>query len=97
LLENYKQADLKAISEIANALNIIKQDTKNEQLSKKQLQTKRKDFNIEKIRYKYGTKSKTDYLEDKSSLLEQEQITMTTKAIRLVDYLTLYKAVGGQL
>ena len=38
-----------------------------------------------------------DYLEDKNSLLQQEQLLGNSKATRLMDYITLYKALGGEL
>ena len=50
-----------------------------------------------KKKYLAGSVSIIDYLEDKNSLLQQEQLFANSKATRLMDYITLYKALGGEL
>ena len=97
LVEKYKQTDLNAIKEIADTLHIIDKDTKNEELLLNQLFLKRNDFNLSTKKYESGVYSKIEYLNDKNVLIEQEQLTAISKIQRLCDYLTLYKAVGGQL
>ena len=97
LVEKYKQADLTAIKEIANALNIIKEDTKNEKTSLAQLEHEKNIYQISQKKYKRGIISGVDFLNDKNSYNQQEQITVLSKANRLIDYITLYKAVGGEL
>ena len=97
LVEKYKQTDLNAIKEIADALQVIDKDTKNEELLLNQLVLKRNDFKLSAKKYKSGIYSKIEYLNDKNLLLEQEQLTAISKTQRLCDYFTLYKAVGGQL
>ncbi len=97
LLEQYFQKDLKAIEEINNALNQIKQDKKSENISKNQLNIETKNFNATRKKLKQGTASKIDYFDDKTRMNEKEQILAFAKISRLIDYLSLYKAVGGQL
>lgn len=97
LVEKYKQADLTAIKEISNALNLIKEDGKNEKTSNKQLDYERNIFLTSSKKYKRGIISGVEYLKNKNSYNQQEQITAYSKANRLIDYLTLYKAVGGEL
>ncbi len=97
LFENYKQKDLVAIKEINNALNIISQDTKAQNHQKNQLDLEKKNLRIQEKKLSYGTISKIEYLNDKNSYHQQEQLYATSKALRLVDYFTLYKAVGGEL
>ncbi len=97
LLENYKQKDLVAIKEINNALNIIKQDTKTQEFQLNQLELEKKNLNAQGKKLKRGTISKIEYLNDKNSYHQQEQLFAASKALRLVDYFTLYKAVGGEL
>ena len=97
LVEKYQQVDLQAIKEISNALNIIKQDSINEKTSLEQLNIKKKNFILTNKKYNQGVASSIDYLDDKNKYYEAQQLSAASKAARLVDYFTLYKAVGGQL
>ncbi len=97
LVEKYIQTDLNAIKEISNALNIIKEDTKNEKTSLEQLDIEKNIYFASSKKYKRGTISAVEYLNDKNSYNQQQQISATSKANRLIDYFTLYKAVGGEL
>ncbi len=97
LVELYKQTDLIAIKEINNALNIIKQDKKTEIHAQNQLELEKRTMNLSKRKLNRGIISKVDFLNDKNSFHQQEQLTAASKASRLVDYFTLYKAVGGEL
>lgn len=97
LVELYKQTDLNAIKEINNALNIIKQDKKTESHANKQLELEKSTLNVSAKKLNRGVISRVDYLNDKNSYLQQSQLSAGSKAIRLIDYFTLYKAVGGDL
>ena len=97
LLEKYLQADLNAIKEVNNALNLIKQDTLAQEYSQNQVELEMKNFLASTRKLKSGVISKIDYLQNKNSLNQRQQLLGYTKASRLMDYFTLYKAVGGQL
>lgn len=97
LFEEYKEADLNAIKEVNNALNIIKQDTISEKNSYTQVQLQNKNYNASSKKLKSGVISKVEYYDDLSTLKSIEQIWASTKASRLVDYFTLYKSTGGSL
>ena len=97
LMENYKQTDLKAIKEISDSLNSIKQDTLAENNSKEKLKIENKNFYSAQRKLKRGTISKIDYVNNKVKLKQSQQILATLKTIRLVDYFNLYKATGGEL
>ncbi len=97
LMEKYKQADLNAIKEVNNSLNLIKEDTKSNESLKKQVEFEKERFFATKKKYLVGSASVVEYLEDKNSLLQQEQLFANSKATRLMDYITLYKALGGEL
>jgi len=97
LMERYLQTDLKALKEINNALNLIQQDKKTEKTSNLQLALEARNFEFSDRKFKRGVISKIDWLNDKNSYHQQEQITGYVKAQRLVDYFTLYKSTGGQL
>lgn len=97
LVENYFQTNLNAIKEINNAYNLIKQDTLAQNYSKNQVYLETQNFNASKRKLKAGTISKIEYLQNKNSLNQKEQLFAYTKASRLNDYFTLYKSLGGQL
>ncbi len=97
LVEKYKQTDLIAIKEINNALNIIDKDTINQNLSKEKLELEKNNLKNASKRLQKGTISKYDFLENKITLKEKERIFISAKAMRLIDYFTLYKAVGGAI
>ena len=97
LIEKYKQIDLIAIKEINNALNLIKQDKLSEKHSLEQLKLEKENYIASKRKLKQGTISKIDFLQNKNSLNQREQLFASSKASRLMDYFTLYKALGGQL
>lgn len=97
LFEKYLQADLNAIKEINNSLNLIKQDTLAQTYSKKQVDFEFDNYLAAKRKLKSGTISKIEYLRNKNSLNQKEQLFAYTKASKLNDYFALYKALGGQL
>ncbi len=97
LMEEYQEADLNAIKEINNALNMILQDTLSEKHSIKQLEYENRNFIASKRKLKQGTISKIEYLQNKNALNQREQLSANAKATRIMDYFTLYKALGGQL
>ena len=91
------QADLNALKELNNALNLIKQDTLAQQYSKNQVNFEYQNFIASKRKLKAGTMSKIEFLQNKNSLNQKEQLFAYAKARRIGDYFTLYKALGGQL
>ena len=97
LFEMYKQADLNAIKEINNALNIIKYDKLTENNAKKEVHLEEKNYNNSNKKLKRGVISEIELLESKNSLNQKQQILSGAKASRLINYITLYKALGGQL
>jgi len=97
LFEKYLQADLNAIKEVINALNLIKQDTLAQNFSKEQVKYEFENFIASKRKLNAGTISNIDYLQNKNSLNQKEQLYAYTYASRLNDYFALFKAVGGQL
>ena len=97
LLEEYFQKDLNALKEVSNALNLIEKDRKNEQNSFEQLELEIKNFRKTVKKLDRGVISNVDYLHDRNALNQRKQLYMMAKATRLVDYITLYKACGGEL
>jgi len=97
LMEEYKQKDLNAIKEVNNALNLIKKDSLNESDSIERLKTEEHNLYLSEKKLKKGIISKLDYLNNEKFLFKKEQELATNKVTRIVDYVTLYKALGGNL
>ncbi|MDR1167741.1 MAG: TolC family protein [Heliobacteriaceae bacterium] len=97
MFESYKQTDLTALQEVNDALCIIKFDTQTDNNTIEKLKLQKKDFEDYSKKYKQGVVSYPDFLGSKEQLLNMNQSQVQTKTVRLVNYFTLYKALGGQL
>ena len=97
LMEEYKEKDLVAIKEVNNALNLIKQDKTIENNSKERYELEKNNLNIADKKYKKGVSSKLDFLNSENYFMERQKELFTNKTARIVDYITLYKALGGNL
>lgn len=97
MFEAYRQADLNALKEINNSLLIICEDTKIDQNTNANLVTQKDNYQRAQNSYKRGTISYTNLLSEDEQLLNMEQNQIDSKTNRLIDYITLYKAVGGKL
>ena len=97
LLNNYYQTNLTAIQEINNALTTIEHDDKKYEDTKLQSELERKDFDLSSAKYEQGTISKLDLTQLRENVLSTDKLVADQKINCLVDYITLYKAVGSQL
>lgn len=97
MFEEYKQVDLRALKEVNDSLIIVRQDTAIDNNAIKNLKIQTDNYNRSNNRYKTGVISCPQLLTEREMLISTEQNQVNTKASRLVDYLTLYKAVGGKL
>ena len=97
LLNNYYQTNLTAIQEINNALITIDHDDKKYEDTKLQAELERKDFDMSSAKYEQGTISKLDLTQLRENVLSTDKLVADQKVNCLVDYITLYKAVGSQL
>lgn len=97
LFENYRQTDLDAVKEVNTALCIIKHDTNIDNNTKNQLEFETKNYLDAQKMYDRGVISNNDFFNEKRRYLTEEFETSQTKTQRLVNYFTLYKAVGGKL
>lgn len=97
MFEAYRQADLNALQEVNNSLLIIKEDTKIDENTEKNLVTQIDNYQRAEESYQRGVISYSELLSDKEQLLDMEQNRVNSKTTRFVDYITLYKAVGGKL
>ena len=97
LFENYRQVDLEAVKEVNTALCIIKHDTNIDNNTKNQLAFETENYNDAQKMLKQGVISNNDYLNAKRKYITEELAHTQTKSQRLINYFTLYKAVGGKL
>ena len=95
MFEAYKQADLTAIQEINDALCMIKYDTDKDNNNLKKARLESANFDIIVERYKAGIISYLEMIQFQETLLNLQTEKDNSKAQKLVDYITLYKATGG--
>ena len=97
IFETYKQTDLNAIKEVSDSLLIIKEDTDIDKNTISQAKLQTDNFNRAAESAKRGLISVQSLLLEKEQVLIMSQNRANSKTNRLIDYITLYKAVGGQL
>lgn len=97
LFEDYKQTDLEAVKEVNTSLCLIKHDTTIENNTLKKINYEYKNLTDSQKRFNRGVISYPEYLLDISELLQVKSDAVQAKNQRLVNYFTLYKAVGGKL
>lgn len=97
LFNEYRQVDLNAVKEVNTALCIVKQDTAVDKNTLSIVQSQKKIFENAERKYNRGVISTPDYLNEYNKLLSSKQESAQAKTQRIVDYFTLYKAVGGKL
>ena len=97
LFEDYKQTDLEAVKEVNTSLCIIKHDQSVENETKAKLNLEKKNLrNVDK-KFNRGVVSKTQKLNEENTCISRDIDLTKAKTQRLVNYYTLYKAVGGKL
>lgn len=97
LFEKYRQTDLNAVKEVNTALCLIKHDTIVDKNTISKLQCEYESLESSRKKYSRGTISAPEYLNDLSKFIEIQKEAVQTKNQRLINYFTLYKAVGGRL
>lgn len=97
LFEAYKQTDLNAIKEVNTALCFVKYDTNTEKNVKQKLSYQNTNFQNEQKKYNRGIISAIEILEMENQKLAVENELTKAKTQKLINYFTLYKAVGGKL
>ncbi len=97
LFEAYKQADLNALKEVNDSMLMIKEDTKTDRNTNANLALQFDNYKRAVKSYDNGIVSYTELLAENETLLSMKQNRVNSKTSRLIDYITLYKAVGGKL
>ena len=97
LFEYYRQTDLEAVKEVNTALCINKYDKDIEISTKSKLNYEAVNFNNNTKKFSRGVISSPNLLQEQNNYLASENEYIKAKTQRLVNYFTLYKAVGGKL
>ena len=97
LFEEYNQTNLEAVKEVNTALCIIKHDRQIEDNTKSGLGFETENFEDAEKKLARGVISTPEYLLEQNRFINSEINYAQAKTQRLVNYFTLYKAVGGKL
>ena len=97
LFEDYNQTNLEAVKEVNTSLYIIKHDKQVETNTKSELEYERQNFGNAEKKLNQGVISVPEYLVAKTKFLESQTNFTQAKTQKIINYFTLYKAVGGQL
>ena len=97
LFEQYRQTDLDAVKEVNTSLCIIKHDTEIENGVSEKLNLEAKNLNSADKMLSRGVISKSQYLNSENLYINKDMDLTRAKTQRIVNYYTLYKAVGGKI
>ena len=95
LFEEYNQTNLEAVKEVNTSLCIIKHDKQIEENTISKLNYETGNFKNTQNKFNRGIISEPEYLVGKNKLINSEINYTQSKTQRIVNYFTLYKAVGG--
>lgn len=95
MFESYKQTSLTSLKEVNDSLIIIKADTKVDKNTLEQLNFKKHDFYDDLKKFSRGVISYPALLSGEAALLNTAQNRIQTKTTRIINYFTIYKALGG--
>lgn len=97
LFEQYKQTDLEAVKEVNTALCLIKHDTEIEQKTQDKLKFEEKNLIDARKMLNRGVISNSQYLNSENIYINKNIDLTKAKTQKLINYYTLYKAVGGKI
>ena len=96
-LLNYQKTNLIAIQEVNDSLSVLKLDNEKHIKNLKTFEMEQKDFIFTEKKYEQGIISLLDLLQKKEALLSIEKMVTTSKTDCLINHISLYKAVAGNL
>lgn len=97
LLQTYQKTNLTAIQEVNDSLSSLKLDDSKYNQNLEKLKMEQAELVYNEKRYEQGTISYLDLIQRKESLLSMNKTITSNKTDCLIDYISLYKAVGSQL
>ena len=95
LFEEYNRTNLEAVKEVNTSLCIIKHDKQIEENTISELNYETGNFKNTQNKFNRGVISEPEYLIGKNKFINSEINYTQSKTQRIVNYFTLYKAVGG--
>ena len=96
-LQNYQKTNLTAIKEVNDSLSTLKLDNEKYQKNLQALDMETQDFGFAQLKYNEGIISQLDLLQKKEALLVMKKMVTASKTETLVNHISLYKAVAGNL
>lgn len=97
VLNNYIKTNLTAIQEVNDALVSVKKDSEKMEQTKKQAELEKADFMYNRDKFNQGIISKLDLIQYKENLISIDKLVAQQQIECMVDYISLYKAVGSKL
>ena len=97
LLQDYYKTNLTAIQEINDALVSVNKDKEKMQETLKQAKLEQSDYNLNKKKYEQGVISRLDLIQMQENLLSIDKLVTQQNVECMIDYISLYKAVGSKL
>ena len=97
ILNKYMKTNLTAIQEVNDALVSVKKDTEKMSQTKKQAELEQQDFMYNRDKFNQGIISKLDLIQFKENLLTIDKLVAQQQIECMVDYISLYKAVGSKI
>lgn len=97
ILQNYYKTNLTAIQEVNNALSSLKLDNEKYEKNLNSYKLQKDDYNYMKVRYKHGTISNLDLLQQSETMLTMNKMVVSSKTDCYINQISLYKAVGGKI
>ncbi len=97
LFEKYNQTNLDALKEVNTSLCIMKHDLLVDKNTLYKLNYENKNLQSSERKLNQGVISQSEYLKMLSNTVQLQQESASTKTQRIINYFTLYKALGGQL
>ncbi len=97
ILQSYYKTNIVAIGEVNDALSAVRHDEEKLNLTLKQEQLEKKEYGYNEVRYKQGTISKLDLIQNKENLLVMDKLVATQKIECMSSYIGLYKAAGAAI
>lgn len=97
MLENYQQTILTSFQEVNDSLFALKSDIQKDVDNSSRYNTESDNLDLISTKYNNGTVSFLDTLQYKENILNIKKDKIQSKTDCLIDLLSLYKAVGGDL
>lgn len=97
LLEEYKKVTLQATKEVNDSLVNVKHNESIFDMNNKNLLLETENYSNQEIKNKNGLISDIELLQYKQKLINNKINVVNSKIENYIDYITLYKSVGGKL